>query len=161
MYWSLYSSKRENFQGSSDFFYISVTIQNVQEQSHDLWRYQRFSIVSEYCRKTLLPPPFNILYYIFMLGRLLFLRLQVYRNSRRFSMWITNNFTLCTSCSLVSSERLLVDIKTVTPVISKSFKGELNQLDWKYDGWNVFSKRLASTWACNCQRSLASCIQIG
>ncbi|CAF1027358.1 unnamed protein product [Adineta ricciae] len=85
---------------------FNVTIQNVQEQSHDLWRYQRFSIVSEYCRKTLLQPPFNIVYYIFMIGRFLFVRLQVYRNSRRF----------------ISSERLLVDIKTITPVISQSFK---------------------------------------
>ncbi|CAF4422594.1 unnamed protein product, partial [Adineta steineri] len=53
---------------------FNVTVQNVQEQSHDLWRYQRFLIVNEYSRKTLLPPPFNILYYIFIIIQYLLTR---------------------------------------------------------------------------------------
>jgi hypothetical protein len=42
--------------------YNSVTIENVHDQSHDLWRYQRFLIVNEFRNKSLLPPPFNTLY---------------------------------------------------------------------------------------------------
>jgi hypothetical protein len=42
-----------------------VTIQNVQNQSHQLWRYQRFLIVIEYDEKPPLPPPFNTIYYLF------------------------------------------------------------------------------------------------
>ena len=36
-----------------------MTIENVQEQSHNLWRYQRFLLVNEFRKKSLLPPPFN------------------------------------------------------------------------------------------------------
>lgn len=36
-----------------------MTIQNVEDQSHDLWRYQRFLLVNEFRKKSLLPPPFN------------------------------------------------------------------------------------------------------
>ncbi len=43
-----------------------MTIQNVQEQAHDLWRYQRFLIVNEYSKKTPVPPPFNTIYYLFI-----------------------------------------------------------------------------------------------
>ena len=42
----------------------SVTIQNVRNQSHDLWRYQRFLLIDEFRKKSLLPPPFNIIYCI-------------------------------------------------------------------------------------------------
>ncbi len=61
-------------------FLYSVTIQNVQEQAHDLWRYQRFLIVNEYSKKTPLPPPFNTIYYLFLgLG----LVVRLYRNRNR------------------------------------------------------------------------------
>jgi hypothetical protein len=50
-------------------FFYSVTIQNVQEQAHDLWRYQRFLIVNEYSEKPPLPPPLNIIYYLFIILR--------------------------------------------------------------------------------------------
>ncbi len=46
-------------------FTSSVTIENVQGQSHDLWRYQRFLLVNEFRKKSLLPPPFNTLYCLF------------------------------------------------------------------------------------------------
>ena len=45
-------------------FIFSVTIENVQGQSHDLWRYQRYLIVNEFRNKTLLPPPFNTIYWL-------------------------------------------------------------------------------------------------
>ncbi|CAF1605995.1 unnamed protein product [Adineta ricciae] len=45
---------------------FNVTIQSVQEQAHDVWRYQRYLIVNEYSKKTLFPPPFNTLHYLFM-----------------------------------------------------------------------------------------------
>ncbi|CAF1034555.1 unnamed protein product [Rotaria sordida] len=37
-----------------------VTIQKVENQSHRIWRYQRFLLVTEYYNKPPLPPPFNI-----------------------------------------------------------------------------------------------------
>lgn len=43
----------------------SLTIQTVQNQSHRIWRYQRFRLVMEYAAKPPLPPPFNPLYYVF------------------------------------------------------------------------------------------------
>ncbi len=43
-----------------------MTIQSVQDQAHDLWRYQRFLIVNEYSKKTPVPPPFNTIYYLFI-----------------------------------------------------------------------------------------------
>ncbi|CAF1166712.1 unnamed protein product [Adineta ricciae] len=48
---------------------FNLTIQNVQNQSHVLWRYQRFLLVAEYRDKPLLPPPFNIFYYLFVFLR--------------------------------------------------------------------------------------------
>ncbi len=42
--------------------FSSVTIQNVRDQSHDLWRYQRFLLIDEFRKKSLFPPPFNIIY---------------------------------------------------------------------------------------------------
>ena len=44
----------------------SLTIQSVQERAHNLWRYQRFLIVTEYTQRIPVPPPFNILYYLFI-----------------------------------------------------------------------------------------------
>lgn len=45
----------------------SVTVQNVRDQSHNLWRYQRFLLVNEFRNRSLLPPPFNILSTFYML----------------------------------------------------------------------------------------------
>ncbi len=63
------------------FFFSSVTIQNVQDQSHDLWRYQRFLLVSEYENKNFLPPPFNAINSLVTLTRYLMKRCRKrYRN---------------------------------------------------------------------------------
>ncbi len=69
------------------FSLFSVTIQNVQEQSHDLWRYQRYLIVTEFSKKPPLPPPFNIIYYIFLLVRWFIVRVKLCRKRRRFGMY--------------------------------------------------------------------------
>ncbi|CAF1526665.1 unnamed protein product, partial [Adineta steineri] len=62
---------------------FNLTIQNVQDQSHELWRYQRFLLVSEYRDKPLLPPPFNFLYYLFIfIGYLIRLLMTIYRKYR-------------------------------------------------------------------------------
>ncbi|CAF1201233.1 unnamed protein product [Rotaria sordida] len=58
---------------------FNVTIQNVTQQSYVLWRYQRFLLVDEYKRRSLLPPPFNIFYYIVMVVRYAYLRISSYR----------------------------------------------------------------------------------
>ncbi|CAF1151401.1 unnamed protein product [Rotaria sordida] len=58
---------------------FNVTIQNVTQQSYVLWRYQRFLLVDEYKRRSLLPPPFNIFYYIVMVVRCTYLRISSYR----------------------------------------------------------------------------------
>lgn len=55
---------------------FSVTIQNVQAQSHDLWRYQRFLIVKQFSEKPFFPPPFSIIAYLFMI-------IQRFRNRHR------------------------------------------------------------------------------
>ena len=68
-----------------------MTIQNVQEQSHDLWRYQRFLIVKEFSEKPLLPPPFSIIYYIFMSIRFFFTRIRRSRNQPRSSTYHVDN----------------------------------------------------------------------
>ena len=54
-----------------EFSFASVTIQNVENQSHQLWRYQRFLIVFEYSDKPPLPPPFNLIYYLYRVIRFL------------------------------------------------------------------------------------------
>ncbi|CAF1599127.1 unnamed protein product [Adineta ricciae] len=51
---------------------FNVTIQNVENQSHQLWRYQRFLIVCEYADKPPLPPPFNLFYYLYSSIRYIF-----------------------------------------------------------------------------------------
>ena len=64
----LYSSKNSKKKKRLSFYFplsLSVTIQSVQEQAHDLWRYQRFLIVNEYSQKTPIPAPFNIFYYLY------------------------------------------------------------------------------------------------
>jgi len=59
----------------------SVTIENVQDQSHNLWRYQRYLIVNEFRNKSLLPPPFNTLYCLInALIRFIKQRRKRYRN---------------------------------------------------------------------------------
>ena len=42
----------------------SEKIQRVQDQSNELWRYQRFWLVNEFEEKTVFPPPFNVLCYL-------------------------------------------------------------------------------------------------
>ena len=54
-----------------------MTIQNVENQSHRIWRYQRFLIVTEYSDKPLLPPPFNTVYYFFSVIRFLYKKICV------------------------------------------------------------------------------------
>jgi hypothetical protein len=88
MFSLLYSSKKRINHFCHLLLYLSsVTIQNVQEQSHDLWRYQRFLIVNEFSKKTPLPPPFNIIYYIIIIARFLLARLKLYRSRRRYGMY--------------------------------------------------------------------------
>ena len=79
------------------FELFSVTIQNVQEQSHDLWRYQRFLIVKEFSEKPLLPPPFSIISYIFM-------SIQRFRSQRRSSTYQVHNSLMFRMDYLFSSQ---------------------------------------------------------
>ncbi|CAF3116093.1 unnamed protein product [Rotaria socialis] len=85
---------------------FNVTIQNVEEKSHDIWRCQRFVIVDEYSTKTPLPPPFNIVYYIFLAIRCAVKRIQSHHQQRRSS----------------TTETLLNDIKTIDKLIQSQFK---------------------------------------
>ncbi|CAF0835257.1 unnamed protein product [Adineta steineri] len=62
---------------------FNVTIQNVENQSHQIWRYQRFLLVFEYSDKPPLPPPFNPIYYLFSSIRYLIRRLKSLRQRRR------------------------------------------------------------------------------
>ncbi|UJR27965.1 hypothetical protein I4U23_009223 [Adineta vaga] len=61
---------------------FNVTIQNVENQSHQLWRYQRFLIVCEYADKPPLPPPFNLFYYIYRVIRHIFKKCRACGKSR-------------------------------------------------------------------------------
>lgn len=95
---------------------FSVTIQNVQNQARDLWRYQRFLIVNEYSKITPLPSPFNSFYYLFYLCRFLLRRLRRNRTrsrirkcSDRFNMI---HRRICTRAVLVAGEGLLSEIMT-------------------------------------------------
>jgi len=69
---------------SNDF---SVTIQNVENRSYTLWRYQRFLIINEFCLKSPIPPPFNIFYYLFSIFNYLikFIRKSFIKIRQRFS----------------------------------------------------------------------------
>lgn len=42
----------------------SKKIEGVEKDSNELWRYQRFRLVTEYKEKAGLPPPFSILWYL-------------------------------------------------------------------------------------------------
>ncbi len=79
-------------------FLFSVTIQNVQKQSQQLWRYQRFLLVLEYSAKPPLPPPFNPIYYLFSGTRCLIKRMHASWRRRRDGMLdntsINNHFLL-------------------------------------------------------------------
>ncbi|CAF5087526.1 unnamed protein product [Rotaria magnacalcarata] len=85
---------------------FNVTIQSVQEKSHDIWRCQRFVIVDEYSTKTPLPPPFNIVYYIFLAIQRIVKRIRSHHKQRRSS----------------TTETLLNDIKTINEPIPSQFK---------------------------------------
>ncbi|CAF3508465.1 unnamed protein product [Rotaria sordida] len=62
---------------------FNVTIQNVQMQSHRIWRYQRFLLVYEYNNKPPLPPPFNTIYYLYRIIRYIIEKIQYYRQKHR------------------------------------------------------------------------------
>ncbi|CAF1368298.1 unnamed protein product [Rotaria sordida] len=62
---------------------FNVTIQKVENQSHRIWRYQRFLLVTEYSNKPPLPPPFNSLYYLYIIIRYIIEKIQEYRQKRR------------------------------------------------------------------------------
>ncbi|CAM4753000.1 unnamed protein product [Rotaria magnacalcarata] len=85
---------------------FNVAIQSVQEKSHDIWRCQRFVIVDEYSTKTPLPPPFNIVYYIFLAIQRIVKRIRSHHKQRRSS----------------TTETLLNDIKTINEPIPSQFK---------------------------------------
>jgi hypothetical protein len=85
MYLLLYLSKKKKYRFddllSCSYFCSSVTIQNVQDQSHDLWRYQRFLLVDEFRKRSLLPPPFNTFYCLVSgIGRFITHYQKRYRN---------------------------------------------------------------------------------
>ncbi|CAF0772753.1 unnamed protein product [Adineta ricciae] len=85
---------------------FNVTIQNVQEKSHDLWRYQRFLIVSEFSKKPILPAPFNLLYYAFCMIRFVVMRINQSRSYQR----------------SITTEVLLDDVKTTDDEIQGQFR---------------------------------------
>ncbi|CAF0941798.1 unnamed protein product [Adineta steineri] len=85
---------------------FNFTVQNVQEQSHDLWRYQRFLLVNEFHKKTPLPPPFNIVYYVFTTIRFFVAHIKIRRHRHR----------------LIPNETLLNDVKTAHNNIHQRFK---------------------------------------
>ncbi|CAF3552086.1 unnamed protein product [Rotaria sp. Silwood1] len=62
---------------------FNVTIQNVQMQSHRIWRYQRFLLVYEYNNKPPLPPPFNTIYYLYRMILYIIEKIQYYRQNHR------------------------------------------------------------------------------
>ncbi|UJR10974.1 hypothetical protein I4U23_015159 [Adineta vaga] len=43
---------------------FNVTIQKVHDSAHESWAYHRFRLVTEYNKKTFLPPPLNVFIYI-------------------------------------------------------------------------------------------------
>lgn len=69
-------------------FNRSVTIQNIQEHAHELWRYQRFLIVNEYAKLTPLPAPFNIFYYMIRAVQICILKIKTHRKQKRIRMII-------------------------------------------------------------------------
>ena len=101
---------------------FSVTIQNVQEQSHDLWRYQRFLIVKEFSEKPSLPPPFNVIYYIFILIRYPCIRVRSTRRQPRSSKshYLFGSETLFIDVFLATTEMLLGDVKTNTNSVQQT-----------------------------------------
>jgi hypothetical protein len=98
MFSLLYSSKNW-FVIRSCFLFMwifSITIQSVQDQSHDLWRYQRFLLVNEFSKKPPLAPPFNIFFYIYLVVRYLVDCVRRYWKRRRFGMYsnLSSTFSL-------------------------------------------------------------------
>ena len=68
---------------STDLQYIfSVTLDKTKEYAHMSWAYHRFLLVNEYSRKSPLPPPINLLYYIGKLIKYLVNRHQNKFNSK-------------------------------------------------------------------------------
>lgn len=115
-------------------YLCSVTIQNVEEQSHDLWRYQRFLIVEEFSKKTALPLPFNIIYHIFDIIRFIIKRILAYRNRRRYG---TRIFLGCfhirfhsnaSILSIVTANIFLNDIKIADKSTYSQFKSKKKKL---------------------------------
>ncbi|CAF3362365.1 unnamed protein product [Rotaria sp. Silwood1] len=62
---------------------FNVTIQNVEKQSHRIWRYQRFLLVVEYNYKPSLPPPFNTLWYLYRIIKYIIEKIEEYRQRQR------------------------------------------------------------------------------
>ncbi|CAF1309475.1 unnamed protein product [Adineta steineri] len=85
---------------------FNVTIQNVQEQSHNLWRYQRFSIVNEFSKKSPLPPPFSLIYHFFRFLRFLIVHIKLWKNRYQ----------------PIPSEITLDNVKIMNDNISQDFK---------------------------------------
>lgn len=50
-------------------FPISYTVGSVQENNDQVWKFQRFFLVQEYCSRLTIPFPFVIFAYIFMVMR--------------------------------------------------------------------------------------------
>ncbi|CAF3203613.1 unnamed protein product [Rotaria sp. Silwood2] len=62
---------------------FNVTIQNVQMQSHRIWRYQRFLLISDYNNKPPLPPPFNTIYYLYIIICYIIKKIKCYSQKHR------------------------------------------------------------------------------
>ncbi|UJR12701.1 hypothetical protein I4U23_016875 [Adineta vaga] len=84
---------------------FNLTIQNVESQSHILWRYQRFLLVFEYRDKPLLPPPFNILYYLFIFIRYIFEKLKTICQQRRNNVSVT--------CDILPIDRIDINSNSI------------------------------------------------
>ncbi|KAK3100700.1 hypothetical protein FSP39_023943 [Pinctada imbricata] len=60
---------------------FSLTIAKVSSEANEIWRFQRYALVMEFESRLIFPPPFTILYYVYMLIRLIINKLKGCRSA--------------------------------------------------------------------------------
>ncbi|KAH0621731.1 hypothetical protein JD844_023342 [Phrynosoma platyrhinos] len=114
---------------------FGYTVGSVQENNDQVWKFQRYFLVQEYCSRLTIPFPFVIFAYIYMVMRKL---LKCCCKSSRNE----DNETL--AWEAVMKENYLVKINTKANDSSEEIAQQFRQLDIKLNDMKCLLKDLAS-----------------
>ncbi|KAM8982745.1 transient receptor potential cation channel subfamily M member 8-like [Ara ararauna] len=122
----------------------SYTVGSVQENNDQVWKFQRYFLVQEYCSRLTIPFPFVIFAYIFMVTRKCIKICCKKESKEPFICCSKNEDNEILAWEAVMKENYLVKINTKANDSSEEMVHRFRQLDAKLSDLKGLLKEIAS-----------------